>query len=84
MLPLATVPTNLVRLACDIYRYYLYGNQVPEFAQKRYDQAITTLKLVQVGKIDLNPDNNAQPAPDPQVHVAQGPQFICEEKLRHF
>ena len=83
VLPLVDVPTNLVRLACDVYRYYLYGNQVPEFAQKRYDQAVKMLTLISSGKLDLNPDHNAEPAPEPLVHFSTGVSHLAH-KLRDF
>lgn len=55
-LPLAVVPANLLRIACDITRYYLYDDQMIEPVQKRYKDAIDWLKLVAAGKIALPPD----------------------------
>lgn len=72
-LPLPSIPTVLVRLACDLYRFFLYGNQVPEFAQKRYDSALAILKLINKGDIDLNPDKEQQQVEQPsQVHFSDG------------
>jgi phage gp36-like protein len=86
-LPLARVPSNLVRLACDIYRYYLYGNLVPDYAQKRYDNAVKTLTKISQGKMDLNEDSSGTgaPPPDTSIHVLQGsaPAF-SKDTLKNF
>jgi len=55
-LPLATVPANLVRIGCDLARYYLYDDAVTEQVQARYDQAIKYLVQVAKGQISLGPD----------------------------
>lgn len=60
-LPLAHVPTVLVRIACDLYRYYLYGNIVPDHVKDRYNAAIKLLDQVNAGAVSLNPDADAVP-----------------------
>lgn len=55
-LPLATVPANLVRIACDVTRYYLYDDAVTEQVKTRYDSAIKYLVQVARGLISLGPD----------------------------
>lgn len=55
-LPLATVPANLVRIACDITRYYLYDDVVTDQVKARYDSAIKYLVQVGRGLISLAPD----------------------------
>ncbi len=57
-LPLAIIPANFERMACDITRYYLFGVSVPELVQKRYDNAIKYLNLVAKGVINLAPDTS--------------------------
>lgn len=57
-LPLATIPANFERLACDITRYYLYGTAVTELVKKRYDDAVKYLNLVAKGTINLAPDTS--------------------------
>ena len=52
-LPLANVPSNLKRIACDIARYRLYSEQPFEHITKLYDDAIAFLKRVQDKKADL-------------------------------
>jgi len=55
-LPLAVVPANLKRLACDITRYRLYREQVTDRVKDDYDNAIKYLEKVATGKIKLAPD----------------------------
>lgn len=57
-LPLAIIPANFERLACDITRYYLFGVSVPDLVQKRYDNAVDYLKLVAKNTINLAPDTS--------------------------
>ena len=52
-LPLASVPSNLKRIACDIARYRLYTEDPLEHITKLYDDAIAFLKRVQDKKADL-------------------------------
>ena len=52
-LPLANVPSNLKRIACDIARYRLYSEQPFEHITKLYDDAIAFLKRVQDKKAEL-------------------------------
>lgn len=55
-LPLTTVPANLVRIASDIARYYLYEDQMTETVRQRYENALQYLQAVAAGKIPLPPD----------------------------
>lgn len=64
-LPLSVVPTVLTRIACDITRYYLYDDAVPDRVEKRYDDAVKFLRSVGKGEISLGVDSGgaeAQPA----------------------
>lgn len=44
--PFAAPPHALVVKTCDVCRWYLYENGVPEVVQKRYETAIAWLKTV--------------------------------------
>lgn len=59
-LPLAVVPPVLVRVACDITRYWLFGHDVTELVKDRYDQAIAYLGKVAAGTITFGPEPEAQ------------------------
>lgn len=55
-LPLAVVPANLTRLACDIARYHLFDDQVIDAVRERYKSAIHYLEQIARGTITLGPD----------------------------
>lgn len=57
-LPLTSVPANLVRIACDITRYYLHGDVANEQVKTRYDNAIKYLMQVAKGAISIGPDTS--------------------------
>ena len=56
-LPLASAPAVMVRLACDISRYYLFGHDVTDLVKERYDQAIAYLVKIATGVIGLGPED---------------------------
>lgn len=59
-------PRNLVRIACQVARYRLYGANPPEAARNDYKDAIAFLRLVRDGKASLDggaADPTATPAP---------------------
>ena len=57
-LPVPTPPV-LVPIACDIARYRLYDDAVPEIVRQRYEDAIARLKDISAGRLSLGID----PAP---------------------
>jgi phage gp36-like protein len=62
-LPLSSTPGVLVRNACDLAHYYLYGvNVVPDVVQKRYDAAIKYLTLLGKGEVTLGLDGDGAEA----------------------
>lgn len=52
-LPLASTPAVLVRLACDITRYQLCGDKVPDSVRQRYEDAVGVLKRMATGSVQL-------------------------------
>jgi len=54
LLPLATIPANFELIACDIARYYLFKDAVPNAVKDRYDNAIKYLEQVGTGRIALS------------------------------
>ena len=85
VIPLASVPTVLVRISCDIYRYYLHGTQVPEFIEKRYSAAITFLKALSKGDVNLNLDRNSVPVQGTdEVRVTAPSRTFSRESLRDY
>jgi phage gp36-like protein len=63
-LPLPTVPTALTRIACDLARYYLYGDAAPELVVKRYDAAMRFLRSLADGTVQLGVPDGTAPAAD--------------------
>lgn len=52
-LPLPSTPPVLNRLACDIARYRLYDDAVPESVRVRYQDAVSLLKRLSSGEVQL-------------------------------
>lgn len=51
--PLVPVPDLVTRWACDIARYFLHRDGVPELVEKNYKAALLTLKDVAKGDLIL-------------------------------
>ncbi|PAY00139.1 hypothetical protein CKO50_17085 [Pseudoalteromonas sp. HM-SA03] len=62
MLPLNIVPTALVRICCDIARYFLSGDNAPEHIHQRYMDAVKFLKAVNAGAVSLGIDSQGDKA----------------------
>lgn len=52
-LPLASTPPVINRLACDLARYRLYDDGVPETVRVRYQDAVSLLKRMASGEVQL-------------------------------
>jgi phage gp36-like protein len=52
-LPLPSTPVVLVRMACDVARYRLFGDGVPETVRTRYLDAVSLLKRLANGEVQL-------------------------------
>jgi len=76
-LPLANVPGNFELMACDLVRFYLYKNQIPDVVDTRYKKAIRYLEKVAEGKIKLEPDSagTAPAATDSLAFISLLPVF---------
>lgn len=60
--PLSPVPTVIVRIACDIARYFLFEDRVTDLVRQRYEDAVALLKGIAAGKVSIGPDpNGGQP-----------------------
>ena len=53
-LPLGAVPSVLVRVACDIARYRLFGDRVTEQVRQLYTDAVRDLKAIVAGTIKID------------------------------
>ena len=63
-LPLSSeqVPNSLIRVTCDLARYYLYNDQAPETIRTRRNEAVDYLKGIAAGKVDLGITSGDEPA----------------------
>ena len=52
-LPLASAPAVLARLAADIARYRLYDDGAPTAVRQRYEDAVSLLKRLSSGDVQL-------------------------------
>lgn len=52
-LPLASTPGVVARLACDIARYRLYDDGAPDMLRQRYEDAVSLLKRLANGDVQL-------------------------------
>lgn len=52
-LPLPSTPVVLVRMACDLARYRLFDDGVPETVRVRYQDAVSLLKRLSSGEVQL-------------------------------
>lgn len=52
-LPLVSVPPLMVKLACDIVRYRLFADMVPEEVRRRYEDARRLLEAIAAGRVTL-------------------------------
>jgi phage gp36-like protein len=71
--PVTPVPTTLVRVACDIARYYLYDDMATEHVSKRYNDAVAFLKGVARGDISIGISTEGEkPASKNTVQLESG------------
>lgn len=63
---LVDVPVVLVRTACQLTRFYLYDEVVPELVQNRYDNAVRLLDKIGTGQLTLGLDSAGAEATRPQ------------------
>lgn len=77
--PLPTVPSVLVRLACDIARYRLYADLSTEEVRNRYKDSITLLTQISKGIVGLG-----LPVPPPSangmVFIQTSPRITGRDK----
>lgn len=73
-LPLSSTPAALVRVACDIARYRLHIDSMPEIVAQRYKDAINWLTKVGTGAVSLGLDeagNEVVAASSPEMQSAE-------------
>jgi phage gp36-like protein len=76
VLPFASPPPILTRLAADIARYFLYEDRATDQVKDRYNAAVRLLRSVSTGAATLGPDAGHQ-APA----AAGGPEVAAPERV---
>jgi len=61
-LPLESVPVRLVRVCCDITRYYLYDDHPPEAVTQLYRDSMDWLRALAKGDVGLGLDGEGEAA----------------------
>ena len=74
-LPLAVIPPNFERLACDIARYYLYDDAATEQVIRRYDSAVAYLKEILNGKVNLSSGSSTEASAGIAADIGAGLDF---------
>lgn len=75
------VPAVLVPIACDITRYRLYDDAVPEVVRQRYEDAISRLKDIAAGRLSLGIDPAAVAPVAGTVKVRSRDRLFSDELL---
>jgi phage gp36-like protein len=83
-LPLATTPTVLVRLACDMARYALYDDGVPETVRQRYEDAVSLLKKFASGDVKIVGQDAAATAGVETVQFSFASRQVTDDTMRGF
>ena len=83
-LPLAGTPPLINRLACEIARYRLYDDGVPETVRVRYQDAVALLKRLASGEVLLAGMESVAVAGTEQVYHAFEPRQMTDDTLRGF
>lgn len=83
-LPLSSTPPVVNRLACDITRYRLFDDGVPETVRVRYLDAVSVLKRLASGDMLLEGMAAAAVAGVDTAYFSFAPRQISAENLRGF
>ncbi|MCC7546191.1 MAG: DUF1320 domain-containing protein [Burkholderiales bacterium] len=75
-LPLASVPRVLVGWACDLTRFYLYGNGAPDIVTDRHKGVMRSLEHIALGKLSLGLDVDQAPVPTGDAVQFEGGQRV--------
>lgn len=78
-LPFATVPAELEPLACDLARYFLWGDAAPEIVQDRYNAAMRELTDYATGRNVLDVEIEEDTTTAQSVAVEAGTAIFTDE-----
>ncbi|MGH6879283.1 gp436 family protein [Hypericibacter sp.] len=83
-LPLAPVPALLVRLACDIARYFLHKDGPTDVVRKNYEDALKMLRDIANGTIQLQVAGQAPAVSGGAVQIDAPDRTFSRETLGDF
>lgn len=83
-LPLASTPAVLVRLACDIARYQLFEKGATDSVRQRYQDAVSLLKRLSSGEVQLAGAAAAAVAGTDTVQYSFAPRQMSADNLAGF
>lgn len=83
-LPLQPTPAAINRLACDIARYRLHDDGVPDTVRQRYEDAVSLLKKFSSGEVRLAGLEAQAVAGEAEVYYSFAPRQVTDESLRGF
>lgn len=83
-LPLSSTPPIVNRLACDITRYRLFDDGVPETVRERYLDAVSVLKRLASGDMLLEGMAAAAVAGVDTTYFSFAPRQMNDDNLRGF
>jgi len=70
-LPLTTVDPILTRIACDLARWYLHGQSVPDPVKERADQARADLRRIAEGTLKIDTGAAATGLGEPEYEAPE-------------
>jgi len=82
--PLPTTPPVINRLACDITRYRLFDDGVPDTVRQRYEDAVSLLKKFSAGDVQLVGQTEAPTAADALAYHSFSPRQVTDDTMRGF
>lgn len=72
-LPVNPVPRSLLRIACEITRYYLYETMATDEVKDRYNEAVKSLKAISKGEMSIGISTQGEkPASQNTVAISTG------------
>lgn len=83
-LPLIILPNSLIRISCDMARYYLYDDNVSDTIIARYESALKFLLMVANGTIMLGIDDDGKSPEITNSVVMDGGERVFTRKDKGF
>jgi len=84
-LPLKSTPLVVMQVACDLARYFLYDSTPTDFVEKRYEEALKTLKGFSNGSLKLGLDAAGEPSrPEHHMQMVSSPRIFSRASTKGY